>query len=719
MKLRLLLFLSFLIPTLGTAQSTALFPAQSFTASGQTGTVMSLGSTSTTASGYSVGTVSLTGTALTTATISVMGSSDNGATFYALPIATVASPTTAATTTVTATASGLYQVNLAGITHVKFVTSGTFTGTSIGLALTASPVGQISKGPSGGNSQSASINPTGLLAYDFFDATDYSGGTGTVAHDQSGNGNNCTIVLGSQLSWGQAGAAYALNWANTITSSATQMINCTGITTPYAVSLILKCTNPTVGMSYFLGYSTGSVNWTAYSQVQATGYSSFMNIGGSVSSATIPVTYNMLTINLTPNQANNTVYQNAQNMPSLVPSYYLVSGASPSGGYLKIGGLATSLAPTGASAGNMSLVGYIVYGTPGVTAAIVQQNFATAAAYFATRGVDITQRNPRLNAQQNFNVNATGSSIDAGFSSQPPSSYMTLGTTYTVNNSSVSSSGTVTRDLTLASTELNNTNPRAGRNVLFVGAPTNDMCEGPIYLYSGNSTPALSWAGMLSLANKALNPAIPGATRYDTVILGTMISRTGNATYTSPPTCEVAKGIYNNLARSSALPPGVVLGDIAEIAVLGADGANSGTVGTITPVCPGATTYFNNDCVHPNTTGSALYGAGMQAIFLANTGYTKAFPNTQDGTTYTMVPGDRAMLLDSAAAANQTLTLPSCQALTTYDYTSTNASTFTITVAAQGSDTIVGSTSIPTLTSATYRAMLLSTVTGGCYWLRQ
>ena len=136
---------------LASPYSNSVWPAQTFTASSQTGATIQLNGlvvSSTVGSSFASGTVTVTGTSLTTVTFAVMGSSDNGATFYALPIYTVASPSTTPTTTITATANGIYQVSLAGLTHIKFVTSGTFTATAVSIVLTASPNAGISKGAS-------------------------------------------------------------------------------------------------------------------------------------------------------------------------------------------------------------------------------------------------------------------------------------------------------------------------------------------------------------------------------------------------------------------------------------------------------------------------------------------------------------------------------------------------------------------------------------------
>lgn len=121
------------------AQSNTVFPAQTFTASGQSGSsIIQLNKAS-----YSAGTVTVSGTSLTTVSFSVYGSSDNGNSYFALPITNVANPGAASVTTVTVTSAGLYQVNLLGITQVYLGTSGTFTATSVSLVFTASPLGNI------------------------------------------------------------------------------------------------------------------------------------------------------------------------------------------------------------------------------------------------------------------------------------------------------------------------------------------------------------------------------------------------------------------------------------------------------------------------------------------------------------------------------------------------------------------------------------------------
>ncbi len=133
----------------GLAQSpwtNTTFPTAVMTGTGQLSTPIKLGANR---DSYSAGTITLIANSLTTATFQVLGSADNGATYNALAVQNCAVPGTFATSQ-TATTTGCYQVNLAGLYYVEFATTGTFTGTSISLVLTASPNSQISRASGGG-----------------------------------------------------------------------------------------------------------------------------------------------------------------------------------------------------------------------------------------------------------------------------------------------------------------------------------------------------------------------------------------------------------------------------------------------------------------------------------------------------------------------------------------------------------------------------------------
>lgn len=214
---------------LASPYSNSVFKPQIFTASGQTGTVIQLNGlvspSSTVGSSFASLTATLTGTSLTTVTFAIQGSSDNGVTFFPLPIYLVASPLSPPSLTVTATANGLYQVNSGGLTHVRVVTSGTFTATSVNLTLTGSPNALMSRSSSGGSGGATTPATTLLLkglgavngVGDATPGVDYTIPSGNIAtatafaasphgcsageasntFDASGNATNCTAVGGS------------------------------------------------------------------------------------------------------------------------------------------------------------------------------------------------------------------------------------------------------------------------------------------------------------------------------------------------------------------------------------------------------------------------------------------------------------------------------------------------------------------------------------------
>lgn len=107
------------------------YPAQAFTAA-QTGTTIGL-------SGLNAGLFEVKATSLTAVTLAVQGSIDGGVTFFPLAYAPYAPTLTPViTSTLAAVPTTLFVVNLAGITNVRFVTSGTFTATGVTIKLTGS-----------------------------------------------------------------------------------------------------------------------------------------------------------------------------------------------------------------------------------------------------------------------------------------------------------------------------------------------------------------------------------------------------------------------------------------------------------------------------------------------------------------------------------------------------------------------------------------------------
>lgn len=117
-------------------QANYILGTQTFTAASQNGSAITL-------PGVSAAVISAVGTSFTTAVIQLQGSVD-GTNWSPLLLAAIAVPGTTATTE-TVTANGLYVANLGGLKAIRLVTtSGTFTGTSLALTISASPLkGQL------------------------------------------------------------------------------------------------------------------------------------------------------------------------------------------------------------------------------------------------------------------------------------------------------------------------------------------------------------------------------------------------------------------------------------------------------------------------------------------------------------------------------------------------------------------------------------------------
>ena len=120
--------------------------AATMTATAQTSPAIALGQAAGAGQFYggsfAMANIEMIGTALTTATIGLLASVDGGVNFFPWPINLPATPTTLVTTA-TITANAVYQANLSGVTHLQFVTSGTFTATNLVLNLALSPNGMI------------------------------------------------------------------------------------------------------------------------------------------------------------------------------------------------------------------------------------------------------------------------------------------------------------------------------------------------------------------------------------------------------------------------------------------------------------------------------------------------------------------------------------------------------------------------------------------------
>jgi hypothetical protein len=247
-------------------QTNIIYPAQTFTATSQTGTVITLGqSPSGNGGSNSVGNITVSGSSLSTATFTVLGSSDGGNTYTALNVNLITTPATVATTT-TVTAGGVYQVNLAGITQIEFQTSGTFTATSLTLTLTTSPTGIIARtsggsGPSGGTISaatafapayySASTTISGSTPFNGLqeDSTTGPPAAASSSNVQSAIGNGVYVPVGGYYAGTATGAVNVLAVTLPAGIGTPTQAQLTGIPITFTVNLSNTTTTPTLNVN--------------------------------------------------------------------------------------------------------------------------------------------------------------------------------------------------------------------------------------------------------------------------------------------------------------------------------------------------------------------------------------------------------------------------------------------------------------------------------------
>lgn len=698
--------------------SNSVWPAQTFTATGQTGTTVQLNALvvpSTVGSSFASGTVTLTGTSLTTVTFAVYGSSDNGATFYPLPISVVASPGSTPTTTVTATGNGLYQVPLAGMTHVKFVTSGTFTATAVSLVLTASPQVSVSRNGTGGSytlpiaqptvlgglkpdNVTITVNPsTGVataaagsaggpafqvapnVIYSLAAATDQ--GSSTIFTDTSGNGYNATF--GSPgCTWTGTGCDFS-----TSTSSAVNLPSAVNNDQTYCAA----------------------VNFRLYGQTGAggTGVPSFDFLLSSATINTTGLSWLVSTSNQIYQQFSFTAAGGIETKSNEAEAGFHticwiqgISGSSTDRFFTD--GVENTYSSTGASAGSQTS-GHLVFGRnnfsqPGyfdgqlyyfvgwsgqLTTAQLIAASKEVTHTVGSRGV-VTTPQTRLGAYTA--LVAAGDSITDGFGASTPwPSLLTVSSSY---NSIVnygyygiaveSINGQARwRDAPFCSTGANKS-----LAILFAG--TNDVSTG--------TSPAQTFSYIQSYASLLQQAGCQ-------VGVVTMLSRTGE---------DTNKNALNALIRAGAATGGYFVADAASLTQLGADGAYSNL------------TYFNSDGVHPTQSGQALLGStisnAVNAYGIGTAGPSN--PTVYSASTVSMLSADRNTTYTGATAS--AWTLPDCLGVTGTEYSVFNNSSGAnlITFSGAGGEAITGGATVTQYSTAKFRSTLTSPSAAGCGWVR-
>lgn len=562
------------------------------------------------------------------------------------------------------------------------------------LMLLAVPaMGQISP-PSGGGSGSspaatllASISKPNLTGLYLFDAADYAGGTGTVLHDHSGAGHDCTIPI--------AAAANSPTWVvrpdggyaiyvhpNSPDTLAQDMVVCP-ITTvqafdivrlsdlaPGSFGTIIGSLDATNYGSQLIKEVSGasSALYNQYVQGFSTPVGGVYNLYGVTNSATVPYAY----------------YNGIQQFP----------GGSPAAGpglfgtvtQISIGGT------NGTSCGGAGVpfctwpgkVAYLAVYSAALTQFQMVQNQTAELAYFKAQGLDLANLVSNTTSAQ-YNVTCNGNSIYAGANLNPattPCSSLGLPANYVVNNTSLFGMNAAIFIQSKFAAANRYFSPTS-QNILILADASNDLC---------NASPPFTATQLGGVY--ASGVALAKAQGYSTVIIPTMLSRTG---------CDPQKNAIDLVLRQQAARMGASLLDMAAIPQLGADGAYSNL------------TYFS-DATHPTNAGDVLMQGAIARVILANTGSTAAAPTVSVATALTLTADVRFLNWTPTAAA--TGTLPECLGLTGYDYQIRNLSAFAITMSGAGTETISGSATVAANTPAQFTVQLTSPTAGGCYWQR-
>jgi hypothetical protein len=223
---------------------------------------------------------------------------------------------------------------------------------------------------------------------------------------------------------------------------------------------------------------------------------------------------------------------------------------------------------------------------------------------------------------------------------------------------------------------------------------------------AGNTAPTIAviWGGVndfatsmtaRTIANSLKGLVLKAKAVGARVILATEISST------SGTNGDASKNALNTIIRSEAIGWGAdSIADLSTIPQLGADGAHTSTL------------YFA-DGTHPTDAGEAYITAVMSNAVNELIGSSDTNHHTTNAATYQELAGDR--YLDITGAAMQTVTLPSCIGYSLSRQIS-NLGNSTATIATMGGQTLRGSGTVSAGSAAVVTPVPGPLSTGGCNW---
>lgn len=523
----------------------------------------------------------------------------------------------------------------------------------------------------------------------------FNEGTGTIAHDITGNGHDATFCASTASpTWGNNGIQFltslvASQCATTnVTSFGSIAIayeifanpTTTGITSPagpYPTYPALWGVNAALGGVDIIG-SNGTLSSSASGAFDPT---SFSVGGGAVAAAFISSVNNGF------GQRHVLVF-----VPGNPDAWYLDGSLLT----LSTTGNSITAIPTTSfyqfgrgAAGANPYLGTIQY----ATMTPVGTSWSQAQAIIETNYIQ-SKLNSRplthylIATNKNPTIVMAGDSLWAGREGTAVwTSMLALNNTYTVVNHGIS--GEMATDIgNLAeSTWLTSVSPTAKTYVPIDGG-TNDLAS--------NITATNIWSGYVTSIQKIRKfNAFP--------ICSTIISATGRDTLIAP---------VNALIRANWKSQGcVALLDNAERPEFAAGGSTN-------------TTFYNADGVHLTgltactaTTGYGLFCMGASKVINTLDGSSQINPDQTASNAFVETDANSYIIQTPTAAATHQLV--DCSWITGMTKTIANGSaTNTITISSTSSQVITGSTAVLPNTTAIYTVVLTSPTAGGCSWLR-
>jgi lysophospholipase L1-like esterase len=525
----------------------------------------------------------------------------------------------------------------------------------------------------------------------------FTDGSGSIASDSSGNGNNATLGTGGAApTWTPTGLAFsgaqnvslpaALNTARTmifalylnpLTTNATHvnqlgllLTNTLGNT---ALQVILDSPYPGVPNNDFVDSAWGADIFS----------------GGSVTAGAFTVAgFHTLALSLgTCGSSLDRIFFDGQEVQY---NNQGCSAGKQTGGNLLLGGNAAVWGTSNGLPGQLYLAAF--YANV-LTPAQIAAASGIVRNLVAQRGVTIAPVPAPLTSGA---LNVAGDSITFGYPNLTPySSLLTLQNPPTVGVNNWGISG-ITLEA-IAASEDNRVGPlchsASGPAVYSIFAGTNDFLNIP------SATPASVFASLTQDIQKM-------KTAGCRVAVVTMLSRQGSGAASNGASFDADKQAYNGLILAGARAAGAdFIVDAAANPSLGADGAYANT------------TWFQADGTHPTQAGQQLIANAYSNAYNYAFGHNKANPGAVAAASYQMLSGDGAISLTSTSA--QAVTLPDCTGPSGAVYYLNNSTGVAKTVAGGANQPINGQTAAINL--APYSSLALYDVPNpetfsGCHW---